>query len=50
VADSSGGGVRAAFVQRFLLFVAVTLYAWVAIVVLERLRANWSARAMQASS
>jgi len=50
VADSSGGGVRAAFVQRFLLFVAVTLYAWGAILVLERLRTSWSARAMQAST
>lgn len=49
VADSSGGGVRAAFVQRFLLFVAVTLYAWFAIVVLERLRAGWAARSMQAT-
>jgi len=49
VADSSGGGVRAAFVQRFLLFVAVTLYAWLAIVVLERLRAALAARSMQAT-
>lgn len=49
VADSSGGGVRAAFVQRFLLFVAVTLYAWAAIVVLERLRVRWFSRSMQAT-
>jgi len=38
VEDSTGGDVGDAFVQRFCLFVAVTLYAWVAIVVLERLR------------
>jgi len=49
VADSSGGGGRAAFIQRFLLFVGVTLYAWGAIVVLERLRAGWAARSMQAT-
>jgi hypothetical protein len=44
VTDSSGSGVRAAFVQRFLLFVAVTLYAWAAILILEHLRAASSAR------
>ena len=42
VADSGGGGVRAAFVQRFLLFVGVTLYAWFALWAVERARA-WSA-------
>jgi hypothetical protein len=50
VEDSNGGGVREAFVQRFLLFVAVTVYAWCAIVVLERLRARLSARAGRAAA
>ena len=44
VEDSAGGDVYAAFVQRFFLFVAVTLYAWMAILVLERVRTTWSAR------
>jgi len=39
VEDSSGGDVYEAFVQRFVLFVLVTAYAWLAILVLERLRA-----------
>jgi hypothetical protein len=38
VEDSKGGDLGSAFVQRFLLFVAVTVYAWCAILVLERLR------------
>ncbi|AXK73643.1 DUF2955 domain-containing protein [Lysobacter sp. TY2-98] len=40
VEDSSGGDVYTAFVQRFVLFVLVTLYAWGAILVLEWLRAR----------
>lgn len=48
VEDSKGSDVRSAFVERFLLFVAVTLYAWCAILVLERLRAGWSARPARA--
>jgi hypothetical protein len=44
VEDSNGGDVYEAFVQRFSLFVAVTMYAWLAILALERLRARRSAR------
>lgn len=41
VQDSAGGkDVYKAFAVRFSLYVAVTLYAWAAIVVLERLRAS----------
>ncbi|MGY3265762.1 DUF2955 domain-containing protein [Lysobacter sp. HA35] len=47
VSDSSGGGVRAAFVQRLALFLAVTVYAWGAIVVLERLRGARTARRVE---
>lgn len=46
VEDSNGGDVYGAFAQRFILFVAVTVYAWFAILVLERLRARRSARAV----
>jgi hypothetical protein len=46
VEDSQGGDVYGAFAQRFLLFVAVTIYAWFAILVLERLRARRSTRAL----
>jgi hypothetical protein len=49
VEDSSGGDVRVAFVQRFSLFAAITVYAWVAILVLERLRAIRSARRVGAT-
>ncbi|MBF6026022.1 DUF2955 domain-containing protein [Lysobacter niastensis] len=44
VEDSKGGDVYEAFAKRFALFVAVTLYAWLAILVLERLRAYRIAR------
>ena len=44
VEDLGSGDVRSAFVQRFFLFVAVTLYAWGAIVALERLRSWRTAR------
>lgn len=43
VEDSAGGDVYEAFVQRFVLFVVVTVYAWLAILVLERLRVRRSA-------
>jgi hypothetical protein len=46
VEDSNGGDVYGAFAQRFILFVAVTVYAWFAILVLERLRARRSTRAV----
>jgi hypothetical protein len=49
VEDSTGGDVRTAFVERFVLFVAVTVYAWFAIVVLERLRAGHAARRLRAA-
>jgi hypothetical protein len=49
VEDSSGGGVRWAFAQRLSLFVAVTVYAWFAILVLERLRNRGSARRVPAT-
>jgi hypothetical protein len=49
VEDSNGGDVRSAFAQRFFLFVAVTSYAWFAIVVLERLRAGHAARRLRAA-
>ena len=49
VEDSSGGDVRVAFVQRFSLFAAITVYAWFAILVLERLRAIRSARRVGAT-
>lgn len=45
VEDSSGGDVYGAFVQRFVLFVLVTLYAWGAIVALEWWRARRGRRA-----
>jgi len=35
VEDSKGGDVYGAFAQRFILFVAVTVYAWLAILMLE---------------
>jgi len=44
VQDSTSGDVRSAFAQRFVLFVAVTVYAWFAILALERLRERRSAR------
>ncbi|UHQ19542.1 DUF2955 domain-containing protein [Lysobacter sp. KIS68-7] len=44
VQDSTGGDVRSAFAVRFVLFVAVTVYAWVAILVLERWREGRVAR------
>ena len=44
VEDSGDAGVKAAFVQRFVLFVGVTAYAWGAIVVLERWRERRVAR------
>ena len=47
VEDSNGGDVYGAFTQRFVLFVAVTLYAWLAILVLERWRSRRSTRAVQ---
>ena len=47
VQDSKGGDVSEAFVKRFVLFVAVTLYAWLAILVLEWLRARRSARSVR---
>lgn len=40
VQDSAGKDVYKAFAVRFSLFVAVTLYAWAAIVALERLRVS----------
>lgn len=49
VEDASGGDVRTAFVQRFTLFAAITLYAWFAILLLERLRAGRSARRVRAA-
>lgn len=47
VEDSKGGDVRSAYVERFLLFVAVTLYAWMAILVLERMRTARSTRGLR---
>ena len=49
VEDSSGGGVRWAFAQRLTLFVAVTVYAWFAILVLERMRKRRSAPRVRAT-
>lgn len=45
VEDSGDAGVKAAFVQRFVLFVAVTVYAWGSIVALQRWRGRRIARA-----
>ena len=47
VEDSNGGDVYGAFAQRFILFVAVTVYAWCAILVLERWRSRRSTRAVR---
>jgi hypothetical protein len=47
VEDSAGGDVSVAFAQRFFLFVAVTVYAWFAILALEWLRARRSTRSVR---
>ncbi|MBO9715964.1 MAG: DUF2955 domain-containing protein [Pseudoxanthomonas sp.] len=44
VQDSNGGDVYDAFIKRFVLFIAVTVYAWLAIVALEWLRARQAGR------
>ena len=44
VEDSGGADVKAAFLQRFVLFVTVTVYAWCSIVLLERWRERRVAR------
>ena len=47
VQDSNGGkDVYKAFAVRMTLFVVVTLYAWIAVIVLERLRVRRLDRAL----
>jgi len=50
VEDSNGGDVSEAFLQRFVLFVAVTVYAWGAILALEWWRARRSERGMRSAA
>ena len=49
VQDSGGSDPAGAFIQRFFLFVVVTVYAWFAILVLEWLRERTSSRSVIAT-